>query len=511
LHSTSGASFIAKYSQNLCSDLELTIDSLKNSNCFSSGFSFGHLIGGERPYNYNWNTVPVTNDSLAIFNLPGIYQFSVSDNNNCARTSSIIVDGVSEISNFDLIANLISTNHRVGFSSFIWLDAFNDGCLPASGSLQLILDTLVVYSTAFPPPDNINGDTLIWNFTDILYDSAHVMPYVVVQTNASAGIGDTICYKLIINPIIGDADTINNIKEYCFPVINGYDPNDKKVYPLGLCSEGFINNNEQLTYTIRFQNTGNAEAINIYILDTLSINLDLYSVRTIGSSHTLITEVLPGNVLKFRFDNINLPDSTSNEALSHGYVVFEVLQNAGLSNGITITNDVGIYFDFNPPVYTNTVLNTISDGTLNTNIFVTGNTITAAFNGAAYQWLDCDNNNAIVPGSTNQIFSPVQNGNYSVIISDGCFADTSVCVSMIMTDINAVGSNAQFSFYPNPSDNTITFATSVTTQIKIFDMLGNVIVESLINDKSVIDISAFAKGIYFIQNQEGYTSKLIRQ
>jgi len=117
-----------------------------------------------------------------------------------------------------------------------------------------------------------------------------------------------------------------------------------------------------LTYTIRFQNTGNADAINIFLLDTLSSDLEINSLKILGKSHEpMITEFLPGNILKFRFDNINLPDSMSNEAQSHGYVVFEISPKENLPIGTVISNSAAIYFDFNPPIITNTVISTYTD------------------------------------------------------------------------------------------------------------------------------------------------------
>jgi uncharacterized repeat protein (TIGR01451 family) len=511
LFSSYGANYIAKYSQDVCSNFEIIIDSVTNIKCADSGFSLVHSINGSPPYNYLWNTIPAINDSIASFTTPGIYQLLVTDNYLCNRSTSILVDGPFFISNFDLNANLISTNYRTGRLSHIWLDAYNDGCTATSGSLQLILDTLLNYSASIPPPDIINGDTLVWSFNNLVYDSIHISPQITVQTPIWAAIGDTICFKVIINPISGDVDTLNNIKEYCFPIINGYDPNEKTVSPKGLCTQGYINNNEELAYTIRFQNTGNASAINISVLDTLSTNLNLNTVRVIGNSHALVTEVLPSNVLKFRFDNINLADSTSNESASHGYVIFEVMPNASLALGTTITNNAGIYFDFNPPIYTNLVLNTISNGLLNIGTTSIGNTATADLSGAVYQWLDCNNGNAIILGAIGQSYTATQNGNYSVIINDGCFIDTSSCVSLSVIGISKLKNSNQFSFYPNPSENTIVINTLQSTEIKIINMLGEIIIENPVQDKSVIDISSLANGIYYIKTKEGFITKLIKQ
>ena len=58
-------------------------------------------------------------------------------------------------------------------------------------------------------------------------------------------------------------------------------------------------------------------------------------------------------MIKWRFENINLPDSASNEPASHGFIQFSVKAKPLVSPGDSILNRVGIYFDFNPVVLTN--------------------------------------------------------------------------------------------------------------------------------------------------------------
>lgn len=55
----------------------------------------------------------------------------------------------------------------------------------------------------------------------------------------------------------------------------------------------------------------------------------------------------------FTFDNILLPDSTTNEPGSHGFVKLRIEQAAGNQAGDVIYNSAAIYFDFNDPVITN--------------------------------------------------------------------------------------------------------------------------------------------------------------
>lgn len=110
---------------------------------------------------------------------------------------------------------------------------------------------------------------------------------------------------------------------------------------------------------MRFQNTGNYEALNVFILDTLDSDLNLGTVKVKSASHNMYTTVTDGNVLRFVFDNIHLPDSSSDEPGSHGYVVYEVTPDVSLPSGTMIQNRASIYFDYNEPVLTNMVTNTM--------------------------------------------------------------------------------------------------------------------------------------------------------
>lgn len=59
----------------------------------------------------------------------------------------------------------------------------------------------------------------------------------------------------------------------------------------------------------------------------------------------------------FEFNNINLPDSTSNLEGSQGYVSYSIKAKTGLPENTIIKNTSAIYFDYNPPIITNTVEN----------------------------------------------------------------------------------------------------------------------------------------------------------
>jgi uncharacterized repeat protein (TIGR01451 family) len=180
-------------------------------------------------------------------------------------------------------------------------------------------------------------------------------------------IGDSVCFTQIETPIAGDNNPANNIQHQCWPILSPWDPNDKQVYPRGTGINGTIANNQNMTYTIRFQNTGNASAQNIYIIDTLDSDLEIGTFGILKSSFNNITSTFIGpNVVKFNLQNIFLPDSGTNMAGSQGYIIYSINQKPNLVDGTTIKNTAYIYFDYNAAVKTNTTLNTI--GSVITNI-----------------------------------------------------------------------------------------------------------------------------------------------
>ena len=223
----------------------------------------------------------------------------------------------------------------------------------AGGSLAHVPDAIIPAAT---------GDTLVWNVADInnIGNFGYWDYAVSVTTCTNAVVGDTACITMMVLPTNVDFNVTNNVFTRCFGIGVSYDPNYKEVMPKGYGAQGYIPaTTNDLTYTLHFQNTGTAKATNIYLLDTISNNLNLGTIEIISSSHSVQPYLLPGRAVKFMFAYINLPDSTTDEQHSHGYVTYRINPNTGLSPGTQIKNTGYIYFDYNSPVATNTALNTI--------------------------------------------------------------------------------------------------------------------------------------------------------
>jgi uncharacterized repeat protein (TIGR01451 family) len=146
---------------------------------------------------------------------------------------------------------------------------------------------------------------------------------------------------------------------FCNEVVGSFDPNDKMGFPLGWKDEHYLEPGREIEYRVRFQNTGNDTAFLVIIRDTLSDVFNLQTLRPGAASHPYEYELTLDGVAVFTFRNILLPDSTTNEPASHGYVNFSVYPRADLPLGTLIENGAAIYFDFNEPIITNTWFHTL--------------------------------------------------------------------------------------------------------------------------------------------------------
>ncbi|MEK7256435.1 MAG: T9SS type A sorting domain-containing protein, partial [Bacteroidota bacterium] len=145
----------------------------------------------------------------------------------------------------------------------------------------------------------------------------------------------------------------------CQQNVGSYDPNDKQAFPAGFTEQHLIEPEQDIEYLIRFQNIGTDTAFKVVVVDVLPPELDLTTVRPGASSHPYSYSVTPEGWLVFTFENILLPDSTTNEAASHGFIRFRVSQRPGNGWGHVIQNTALIYFDFNLPVQTNTYVHRV--------------------------------------------------------------------------------------------------------------------------------------------------------
>lgn len=145
----------------------------------------------------------------------------------------------------------------------------------------------------------------------------------------------------------------------CLQNIGAYDPNDITGFPSGYGDKKYIEKYDKIEYKIRFQNTGTDTAFNIVIRNLIEDHLDINTFKMTVASHDYSYQFEKDRELVVTFKDIQLVDSFKNEALSHGYLVYEIYPSKALIDEDRIDNRAEIYFDFNTPIQTNTENHTI--------------------------------------------------------------------------------------------------------------------------------------------------------
>jgi hypothetical protein len=166
---------------------------------------------------------------------------------------------------------------------------------------------------------------------------------------------------------------------------------------------------------------------------------------------------------------------------------------------------------------TNDQVCNITIPTIDKTVAQTSTQLSSNQNGAAYQWVDCNNNNAPISNETNQSFSPTSSGSYAVEITlNGC-SDISNCISFSSSLGLNESSLSKINFSPNPSKELITINAidGIDLNIKIQDLNGKIILEkNQIKNGAELNIGNLNSGTYFISfstENETLTKKLIKQ
>ena len=227
-----------------------------------------------------------------------------------------------------------------------------------SGSVSFIITGPVTYIGPAPGALTpvVSGNVYSYSISDFGTVNNSKDFQILLQPYTSAQAGDMICVNAKVSPIGGDNDISNNTLLSCYSVVNSYDPNIKEVYPV-MVDPNF---NDWLTYTIHFQNTGNAPAFNIKLEDTLDTMLDLNTFQVTDYSHENATSLIGRNLTVY-FPNIQLPDSSTNPQGSIGFIQYRIKPKTTWARPYLIKNTAYIYFDFNAPIVTNTTINSIKD------------------------------------------------------------------------------------------------------------------------------------------------------
>lgn len=171
----------------------------------------------------------------------------------------------------------------------------------------------------------------------------------------------------------------------------------------------------------------------------------------------------------------------------------------------------GLYTWTETGVYTDTLTNEagcdsvmtfdLVINTVNIDVTVDDYELTAEEAGLTYQWLDCNDDWAEIDGATDQMYAPLENGSYAVVITqDGC-TDTSDCYDIVALAIGSFEANG-VRIYPNPNNGSFRLdlgGLNEAIEVEIHDPAGRIVYKAAHANQGLIDIELqTATGVYFV-------------
>lgn len=156
----------------------------------------------------------------------------------------------------------------------------------------------------------------------------------------------------------------------------------------------------------------------------------------------------------------------------------------------------------------------LSINTADTSVFVAGSSLVASMFGGNFEWIDCANGNQLIPGETQQSFSPTVTGSYAVIVTANGCTDTSSCYTVTVVGIDpALASDVRI--WPNPTENRLHLDMGQMIhkgQVAIYDLQGRKVFEQAFRQAESIEMntSSLAPGVYFLEMESEGIPKRIR-
>ena len=251
------------------------------------------------------------------------------------------------------------------------------------------------------------------------------------------------------------------------------------------------------TYFVTISNSGCTAS------DTINLNV-ISCVAPVAQFQAANQSICPGTCTDFT--NLSLNANT--------YQWFFPGANPSISSDVNPT-----FICYNTPGNYDVTL-IASDGTLNDTLLLpnyisvfpfpppqgivqSGDTLSANAGAVSYQWYY---NGTLIPGATQYFYVAQGSGNFNVVCTDNNGCEVEAVIFDVVAGIQTAGKeNSSLTIFPNPAGHFIVVNSRFlegATEITIINILGEAVLTvapQKTGTKMDIDISALAKGMYWIE------------
>ncbi len=259
----------------------------------------------------------------------------------------------------DLRVQIASDQSISEASKNYWITLKNVGTTPLNATLKVSVDPLVNIETTSISPDQFDapttGQELTWELEDFVGTTDIFLQAFLLE----AELGTPIISKVEVLTTEEDMTPENNEEILVEEVTEVSESNEKMATSSGDILEDMVLLEDELIYTIHFQNTSDEEVSNLIIEDPIDANLDLATFEVIGASHAYIYSFKDDYSVVFEFNDINLAPSNITEHLSKGFVKYSIAPKENTPENTIVQNTGYLRFDDNEPISTNTTENTL--------------------------------------------------------------------------------------------------------------------------------------------------------
>ena len=363
------------------------------------------------------------------------------------------------------------------------------------------------------------------NSIDVDFGSSAISGNITVKGTNNCGDGDVSTLAITVNPlplaagtITGDATVCQgqNSVTYNVPTIANA---TSYVWTLPSGATGTSTTN---SITVDFGTS--ASSWNIAVMGTNSCGDGAVSTLPITVNPLpLAAGTISGDATVCQGQNsvtYNVP--TINNATSYVWTLPSGATGTSTTNSITVDFGTSASSGNISVIGTNSCGNgTISTLGINVNVkpitpIITLNGLVLQSNASSgNQWHD---QNGLINGATNQNYTVTVDGDYYVIVSLlGCSSDPSNTINVTITGIEVVEFGRVIKVYPNPVSNELIIEIEGNNDKVNFDILntiGQVVFKGNLIDKTTVQTSDFAPGVYHIKLENGKTfefKKIIKE